>query len=709
MACGGPDAPWPGPDDPSGGHGGGSAGGGGAPPPSASLEAVSSCDELLDAIQTRLIETVRIRQEYARPRDGYVNGAFYFNEPSALAAGDASYALPSSFSWLPPAGVASPEAPAPASTQEMDAGDILRLDGDRLYVLDDVALNVVATEPIDALRLVASLPIEGVPLELVARDGRVAVFSRIEGALPGSEAHFAPYASYLPSFIKITLIDAREDIPRTLRELYVEGTFHFARRHGGVVSAGIQQHPKVQIQGPSISYVDLFGRRYERAAIDRQVDAWAAETRQAIEASTLADYLPTRHERIAGALVERPLACSSVLVPPTLPALGMTSVISIDLNDGDAPFAERSVPGYSPAVYADDAVTLLQRSHFDYVPGEVPRIRTQLHLFERDGGEQRYVASGELGGQVVRHPYSIDVSDGVLRVATYEELFANRALGDESEYLGIESRVQTLAVRSEAGQRVLAELGRVVVGTDSHYIYSTRFSSDRALLVTWPEQPTELLLLDLADPTAPGVAGRLAPQSYSSVFVPLPGERFLSVGHAGTLYQSPALALQVFDTLSLSVPRVAHEYVYPGPSTSDASFDGRALALHPSQSHFSFTLQDGSGAGWLEIVRLSETGLSPIGRVAPVEPPRTLRDCLALLGAPTDPEYVAAVEADPRWQAAILEECSYYPPLTAVERGLFIGDHALSVTRKSVAVHALDALDAPPVSQVDFPRDFAAD
>jgi len=93
---------------------------------------------------------------------------------------------------------------------------------------------------------------------------------------------------------------------------------------------------------------------------------------------------------------------------------------------------------------------------------------------------------------------------------------------------------------------------------------------------------------------------------------------------------------------------------------------------------------------------LSEAGFAPVGRVAPVERPRTLRDCLALIGAPTDPEYIAAVEADPQWQAAILEECSYYPALPSVQRGLFLGDYALSVSRRSVAVHALDALDTPP-------------
>jgi hypothetical protein len=701
MACAGPESPSP--DDPIGA--GGSRGGGDAPLPPTSLEAVASCDELLDAIQARLIEDVRVRQEYIRSWNGQDNGPLYLNEPYASPAGDASNAPPSSFSWLPPRGVTARGPAMQEPIEDMDAGDILRLDGDRLYVLDDVALNVLATEPIAALRLVAALPIEGVPLELVARDGRVAVFSRIEAALPGSEAHFAAYTSYQPSFIKVTLIDAREAAPRVMRELYVEGTFRYARRHGALVSGGIQQLQKVQMKGPSITYVDLFGRRYEPAAIELQIDAWAAATREAIETSTLEDYLPTRYERIAGELVALPLACSSVLVPPTLPALGMTSVISIDLNDDATPFAERSVPGFSTAVYADDAATLLQRSHFDYIPGEIPRIRTELHLFERADGEQRYVASGEIGGQVVRHPYSIDVDDGVIRIAAWEELFADRSLG-ASDYLGIESRVQTLGVRNEAGQRALTELGRVVVGTDSHYIYSTRFSSDRALLVSWPEQPTELLVLDLADPTAPTLAGRLAPQSYSSVFVPLPDEQFLSIGHGGTLYQGYDLALQVFDTATLALPRVVHEHVYPAPSASYASFDGRALALHPSRSHLSFSMDDGSGARWLEVARLSDAGLSPVGRVAPVEPPRTLRDCLALVGAPTDPEYMAAVEASAEWQAAIFVECSYYPLLASVERGLFLGDYALSVTRKSVAVHALDALDGPPVSQVDFPRAF---
>src|SRR5690606_22177190 len=120
-------------------------------------------------------------------------------------------------------------------------------------------------------------------------------------------------------------------------------------------------------------------------------------------------------------------------------------------------------------------------------------------------------------------------------------LYADRS-SENSEYLGIESRVLTLGVQNAGGCAVLGELGRVVVSNDSHAIYSTRFWGDRALLVTWPEQPAELLLLDLADPTAPAVAGRLAPQSYSSVFVPLAGDRFLSVGNAGALYQPRQLS-----------------------------------------------------------------------------------------------------------------------------------------------------------------------
>src|SRR5690606_5444957 len=96
-----------------------------------------------------------------------------------------------------------------------------------------------------ALALRGVAPVEGRPLELVAREGRVAVLSRIEGALPGTEDRFARYAGYTPEFTKLTLVDAREGSLRVERELYAEGMFYYARRRGGRASVGIQQHPKL--------------------------------------------------------------------------------------------------------------------------------------------------------------------------------------------------------------------------------------------------------------------------------------------------------------------------------------------------------------------------------------------------------------------------------------------------------------------------------
>src|SRR5690606_2998932 len=180
---------------------------------------------------------------------------------------------------------------------------------------------------------------------------------------------------------------------------------------------------------------------------------------------------------------------------------------------------------------------------------------------------------------------------------------------------------------------------------------------------------------------------------------------FLSVGNAGALYQPRQLSVQLFDTSAPELPGVEHQLGYPYPSRSEATFDYRALAVDAEQGHLAFGVQANFEESRLEVVRLSEAGLVSLGRVAPVPPPLSLRECVEWLWGPTDPETLAAIEADPAWKAAILEECSWYPPVPAVQRGLFLGDSVLSVTGRSVAVHALDALDAPPTSQVDFPRD----
>src|SRR5690606_7752630 len=104
-------------------------------PAGPALQAVSSCEALREAIQARLFAEVGARQEYARTWNGAMYGDYIFGEPQALPTGDATNSPPLAFSRLPPAG--SAEAGGPA--RDLDVGDLVRLDGSRLYVLDSLA------------------------------------------------------------------------------------------------------------------------------------------------------------------------------------------------------------------------------------------------------------------------------------------------------------------------------------------------------------------------------------------------------------------------------------------------------------------------------------------------------------------------------------------------------------------------------------------
>jgi hypothetical protein len=636
-----------------------------------------SCDALLAALQAELIERVQARADLARTTPGSYVGDDPFDRLSFSA--DLAEAPP---------GFTGTTGRVPG----VDEGDFVKAVGDRVYTLSNGTLHVTDAARADALALLGSVRIDGA-MEILVHGRNVVAFSRIVGALPGTDVPVS--AGYEPVFTKLTVLDASVAPPAVVREVYVEGEYTASRQHGSVARAVVQLSRKVHIDAPVVTAQDVFGRWREQDQIDVQVDAWAEATELSILRSVLGDYAPAIYEQVEGRLVEQPLPCEDYLLPsPNLTELGATSVVGLDLANVAAPLAQLALLAPASASFGESSVVLLQTERIDQ-PGGGIRTDSLLHLFELDGERASYTASGFLPGYVP----SLDQRGGVVRAHMTQEVWAN--VGDAGiRYQGNVSRVVTLGL----DQGHLLELGRTPeVVTDSA---NAQFIGDHAYLLTSPLPAVELVTVDLTDPRLPRITSRLPARGDYGSLLPLPDGQLLAISE--TEDPAPAytrhVALQLFDLGSPAAPTLAAEHIFPTSSTSAVN-ERRAISVDPAQHLLSLPVLDANYHGSLEVFRLSaDASLERLGAVRPPSPDLALVACLGLLGEPTDPAYVAQYEQDAAQVAALLEVCNRVRPRPNPERGPFRAGQVFALGYSQVDAFSLDDLSAPPLGHVVLPR-----
>jgi inhibitor of cysteine peptidase len=92
-------------------------------------------------------------------------------------------------------------------------------------------------------------------------------------------------------------------------------------------------------------------------------------------------------------------------------------------------------------------------------------------------------------------------------------------------------------------------------------IQSTRFIGDKAYVVTF-EQKDPFFVLDMSDPTAPRVAGKLEIPGYSSYLHPYDENHIIGLG-----MESNTVKLSLFDVTNVNAPREIARYIVQGDYT----------------------------------------------------------------------------------------------------------------------------------------------
>lgn len=655
-----------------------------APASVAALSSRASCEQLLTERRTQLLFQVSERAEQARrfeaPEDSGI-----FNDDAASAFEVSAAPAAASKASVPNGGTEGSSAPS-AAARSIERGDIVKTDVDLIYLLHGSELLVLGAEPAASTELLATAPIEGQPLELLVSNRRIVVFSTVSGPPRGS-------GDERSSYTKLTVLELGRGRLDVLREAYVEGVYNSARREGDVVRALLKHSPKPELDSPNVSYADVFGHPRTQADIDLQVDLWERLSIESIEGSSIEDHVPSIVERVGGELVRQSPSCDDYLLPGgVLVQPGSTTVLTIDLGMASAPLANLTVLADVGAFNAGPDAIILTQWDYDDSDGTPPTVVTNLHRLSLDE-RTSYETTGRVSGSIL----NIDESNGVVRVLTIQ----NRYIEDPDAaggyvYAGPSIRVVTLS------SDTLTELGHSADLTTDEYVINSKFVGDRAYLVTAQQQTTGVAIVDLSDPTAPAVVGRVHTTTRIFGIYPVSTSTLLGVGEgADPTVGVQNVALQLMDVSDPSAPSVAHELVFSEPGYTAALNGPDELGINSSRNAIALPFQSYmTGATSLEAYRVSlSAGFSHLGGVVPPLSDPTLHECLEILGYPADPESLAQLELDPIFASSLLKSCRSYET-DDVRRGLFRGKALFAIGNRRMTAYSLDALTEPPLSQV---------
>ena len=406
----------------------------------ASLHRAKSCGDLLSDLKADVtyklnkginLQIKQIQACQAKYDDsqcaGY--GGYYGSDPLGGSRGgaeldDASGAPPPQASPSAGAGDSPNSGGGAVSYSEtntqvkgVDEADIVKNDGKNLYVLHGRAFKVLNAWPANALEEKSSIDVEGTPTEMFVADGKVVIYSQVNGAsvfsaaggapkkqntdygygYPGGDARPATPGGvpadcgsgqpqpYIP-LTKVTVMTLDGTTPTVTREVYFEGSYLDSRRVGSHVRTVFRGNQ----YGPTLKYsvYELFASQTTPAANDgRDIDAptttepqkdpypktgtemiaaleqLRSENLAAINASQLTDWLPYTFVKNGAAVNAQRVACEDFYVPTAgSTESGLTEVASLDLSDPAATPKETAILGRADTVYGN-ADTLYLATH----------------------------------------------------------------------------------------------------------------------------------------------------------------------------------------------------------------------------------------------------------------------------------------------------------------------------------------------------------
>ena len=457
----------------------------------------------------------------------------------------------------------------------VDEPDMMKTDGEFIYLLDDNALKVVRSWPAEDAEQLSKLDVYPGSEDMFLQGDRILVYS-------------SDWVSRSDRWFPVTNIDfidiSDRSAPVRIDRKQLDGQFVSARRIGSDVYTVTKQTPSLPSSFYTViddSWGDIYeGIRWDAPASSRALanarfkDRLRPYLEQAIDDTPIGDILPsvTDEDGTRTSMMD----CTDILHSKEISEPGFTTIAHIDMSrdslkiSGDA----TGVAAGSTTLYASAHNLYVAQSSYGWWDGvsDVNRV-TRLHRFALEKDETHYAGSGQVDGYL-HNQFSMSEHEGLLRVATTYDDWGWGTTTDDQR-----SGNNVFILDAENPQ--MPVIGEVTGLAPGERIYSTRFQADRAFMVTFV-QVDPLFTIDLAQPTAPQAVGELKIPGYSAYLHPIGEDHVLGVGMNGDWDGFiEGVAISLFDVSDFAEPeqqdQITLECDY---SWSEALWNHHAIMVH---------------------------------------------------------------------------------------------------------------------------------
>jgi len=606
------------------------------PPSSAKLVTPADDGELERWLKSELVKSYQVRDVsyyYAAMGSKVTTGGA--TAELTLAAAPASATSSSQAS-----GDSSANTYSTTNVQELgvDEGDLLKTDGEYIYLVRGSRFLVLKGEPAEQAAIVSDIDLKEQISELHLANSRVTIITASYSgypvttdsgtaggaggtAAPGKAAGMASPVMPGTALTRVYNYDVSTPTAPALSSKFdFPGTLQGSRRINDTVYLITNYH--IDLPSPVTAWNYLQSGSYSAEAYSQASTKASAENMRRIEALTLSDMMPTYSvtpysDGVEGTTIVKPLVNSSdVYIPVNGNGTDLSLVIALDSAAATPVVTSSGVISSWCQIYMSPESLYLASSNswawVEPVQGIVqtninPEPWTALHKFSVTNGVGKplYKGSGMVTGWL-NNQFSMGEYNGYLRIGTTRGGWWGE---------GISNRLGVLAEQDGT----LVEKGSIEGLASGEKIYSMRFDRDRGYMVTF-RQTDPLFTFDLSDPQNPRQVGELKVNGFAT-YIHLLGEdknRLLTVGRsADSGGRVTGNKLQLFDVTNLAAPTLLGEYEM-GSGWSTALYDYHAFLYYEgilAIPYYSYGDASGLYSSGLEVFDVGETGLSKRGNI----------------------------------------------------------------------------------------------
>ncbi len=550
----------------------------------------------------------------------------------------------------------------------VDESDLLKNDGEYLYMLKDNSVRIVKAVPPDGLEQVASIDLPSTANSLYLRGDRLIALSHSWGywgyidIMPVAAGAQVRAGGDTKSQTTVTVIDITDRTKPTK-----EATLKF---DGDIVSSRLIMN-KLHL------------------VMTAMPDLPANPTPENIRAQPLEAWLPNFGitDASSGTQGGDAVGWATSYYPANADGYGITMVITLDVDNPTGPFQSESIVANAGTIYASTSALYVTDTKYDYSGSY--REDTVVHKFDLTGDGAEYKASGLVPGRLLNQ-YSLGEKDGYLRMASSVEDFGRPVplimlpFTDSSAL--VETTQATTGTETTSGHAVyvlhegdttgkLDIVGRLEGIAPDERLYSARFVGDRGFLVTF-KRIDPLFTIDLTDPTNPTLAGELKVPGFSEYIHLMDHNHLLTIGRdavdmGGDWALFGGVQLSIFDITDFANPKRLHtRTIGVRGTTSEAAQNPKAFNYFASKNALAIPLDlyEGDGSSPFEYGAHTFSGVV-VYRV-------TVENGFSLLGR------ISTQVVNP-----YCDWCGY--GWSQYIRGVFIGDNVYAATDRVVKAAAL--------------------